>query len=29
MGLCAACAYVLVLIAAALLPETSGSELET
>jgi len=29
MGLCAASAYVLVLIAAALLPETRGRELET
>jgi len=28
MGLCAACAYVFVLIAAALLPETRGRELE-
>jgi MFS family permease len=29
MGLCAACAYVFVLIASALLPETRGRELET
>ena len=29
MGICAACAYVLVLIAAALLPETRGRELES
>jgi MFS family permease len=29
MGLCAACAYVLVVIAAVLLPETRGNELET
>jgi MFS family permease len=29
MGLCAACAYVLVLVATAMLPETRGRELET
>ena len=29
MGLCAACAYVLVLIATAMLPETRGRELES
>jgi MFS family permease len=29
MGLCAACAYVLVLIATSMLPETRGRELET
>ena len=29
MGICAACAYVFVLIATALLPETRGRELET
>ena len=29
MGVCSACAYVLVLIAVALLPETRGRELET
>ena len=29
MGLCASCAYVLVLIATAMLPETRGRELET
>ena len=29
MGLCAACAYMLVLIATAMLPETRGRELES
>jgi len=29
MGLCAACAYMLVLIATSMLPETRGQELET
>jgi hypothetical protein len=29
MGLCAACAYMLVLIATSMLPETRGRELES
>ena len=29
MGLCAACAYMLVLVATSMLPETRGRELET